>query len=47
MKIEWTTVLSVVVAIVIIGAAWMFFTKRKVDANTGEVKTQFSGFGGK
>ena len=46
MKIDWSTVVAVIVALILLGAAWMFFTKRKVDPSTGQILTKFSGFGG-
>lgn len=46
MKIDWTTVIAVIIAMLILGGAFMFFTKRKVDAQTGVITTKFSGFSG-
>lgn len=46
MKIQWATVLSVIVALVIVFGAWYFFTKRQVTPS-GQVVTKFSGFSGK
>lgn len=45
-NINWGTVVSVVVALLIIIVAYHFMTKRRVDASTGLVKTSFLGFEG-
>lgn len=46
MKIDWSIVISVLVALVIIVILYHMTTKRKVDAETGLVKTKFLGFDG-
>lgn len=46
MKIEWGTVLSVIVAALIIVVLYHLMTKKRVDANTGLIKTSFLGFEG-
>lgn len=46
MKIQWSTVIAVIVALVIVFGAWLFFTKRTVTPS-GQVVTKFSGFSGK
>lgn len=46
MKIEWGTVLAVVIGMLLVSIVMGLLTKKKVDANTGEIKTKFSGFEG-
>lgn len=46
MKINWGTVVSVVVAMLIIGVVTSYFTKKQINPNTGEIETSFSGFSG-
>lgn len=46
MKVEWGTVLAVVIGMLIVTIIVGLLTKKKVDANTGEVKTKFVGFEG-
>lgn len=46
MKVDWGTVLAVVIGMIIVSVVMGLLTKKKVDANTGEVKTKFVGFEG-
>ena len=46
MKINWTGVVSTVVAVIIIGGAWMLLTKRKINMETGAIETKMTGFEG-
>jgi hypothetical protein len=46
MKVDWGTVLAVVIGMIIVSIVMGLLTKKKVDANTGEVKTKFVGFEG-
>lgn len=45
MKINWETVVSVAVALLLIGALYSYFTKKTVNPD-GTITTSFSGFGG-
>lgn len=46
MKIDWNTVIAVLIAMAILYGAYALLTKQTVNKNTGEIKTSFSGFGG-
>ena len=46
MKVDWGTVLAVVIGMIIVSIVMGLITRKKVDANTGEVKTKFVGFEG-
>jgi hypothetical protein len=46
MKIDWAVVLTVVIVVIILSILGNLLLKKKVDANTGEIKTKFVGFEG-
>jgi len=46
MKIDWATVITSLVVVIIFSVVMGLLTKKKVDANTGEIKTKFVGFEG-
>lgn len=45
-NIQWGTVIAVIIALIIVSVVMSLLTKKKVDVNTGEIKTKFVGFEG-
>lgn len=46
MKLDWSNILVTVIVVLVVLALIGLLTKKRVDANTGEIKTKFIGFEG-